>query len=58
MFRCRASLMAPTVYDDAGVHGALTCVREFPAFERVLERPVICAWYDRVAALRRRVEAA
>lgn len=44
-------------FADAGVHGALTCVREFPAFERVLERPVISAWYDRVTALRRRVEA-
>ena len=42
---------------DAGVHGALTCVREFPAFERVRARPRIMAWYERVDALRRRVDA-
>jgi microsomal prostaglandin-E synthase 2 len=45
-------------YADAGVHGALTCVREFPAFERVRARPRIMAWYDRVDALRRYVDAA
>lgn len=43
---------------DASVHGALTCVREFPAFERVRERPRIIAWYDRVDALRARIDAA
>ena len=43
---------------DAGVHGALTCVKEFPAFERVQARPRIMAWYDRVDALRRHVDAA
>ncbi|MFT7620895.1 MAG: microsomal prostaglandin-E synthase 2 [Myxococcota bacterium] len=42
---------------DAGVHGALTCVREFPAFERVQARPNIMAWYERVGALRRHVDA-
>lgn len=42
---------------DASVHGALTCVKEFPAFERVRERPKIIAWYDRVDALRERIDA-
>jgi len=37
---------------DAAAHGALTCIREFPAFARVTERPRLAAWYDRVAALR------
>ena len=40
-------------YADAGVHGALTCVKEFPAFERVRARPRIMAWYERVDALRK-----
>ncbi|MFT7582964.1 MAG: hypothetical protein ACI9MR_004650, partial [Myxococcota bacterium] len=38
-------------------HGALTCVREFPAFARVEARPVLLSWYDRVAARRERIEA-
>lgn len=37
---------------DAAVHGALTCMKEFPAFESVQSRPKLIAWYDRVAALR------
>ncbi len=45
-------------FADAGVHGALTCVREFPAFARVKARPTIHAWFERVDALRRRVDAA
>lgn len=45
-------------FADAGVHGALTCVREFPAFARVRARPRISAWYDRVEGLRRRVDVA
>ena len=44
-------------FADASVHGALTCVREFPAFERVRQRPLIIAWYDRVDALRARIDA-
>ena len=44
-------------FADASVHGALTCVREFPAFDRVRERPRIIAWYDRVDALRQRIDA-
>jgi len=37
---------------DASTHGALTCVKEFPAFKFIEERPTIKAWYDRVAKLR------
>ena len=37
---------------DAAAHGALTCVKEFPAFGYVEERPTIKAWYERVAELR------
>lgn len=37
---------------DAATHGALTCVKEFPAFKYVEERPVINAWYNRVAEQR------
>ena len=48
---------APT-FADASAHGALTCVRDFPAFARVQARPRIVAWYERVATLRRRVDAA
>jgi microsomal prostaglandin-E synthase 2 len=37
---------------DAAAHGALTCMREFPAFGRVTERPRLAAWYARVQAIR------
>ncbi|MEE9383257.1 MAG: glutathione S-transferase family protein [Nannocystaceae bacterium] len=45
-------------FADAGVHGALTCVRQFPAFEHVRARPKLEAWYERVDALRRTVHPA
>ena len=34
---------------DACVHGALSCVKEFPAFNTALERPLIRSWYERVS---------
>ncbi|MBR57028.1 MAG: hypothetical protein CMH54_03105 [Myxococcales bacterium] len=37
---------------DASTHGALSCVKEFPAFRFIEERPQIKAWYDRVSELR------
>ena len=37
---------------DVATHGALTCIREFPAFETLMQRPRLRAWYDRVEALR------
>ncbi|MEQ9503360.1 MAG: glutathione S-transferase family protein [Deltaproteobacteria bacterium] len=37
---------------DAAVHGAVTCMAEFPAFTNVQKRPKLLAWYQRVADLR------
>ncbi|MFT4569460.1 MAG: microsomal prostaglandin-E synthase 2 [Hyphomicrobiaceae bacterium] len=37
---------------DVAAHGALTCIADFPAFERIMKRPVIATWYKRVADLR------
>lgn len=33
---------------DVAAHGALTCIKEFPAFGRIEERPRLAAWYQRV----------
>lgn len=37
---------------DAAVHGALTCVQEFPVFASVRSREKLAAWYDRVESKR------
>jgi microsomal prostaglandin-E synthase 2 len=37
---------------DVATHGALTCIADFPAFERIMTRPRLAAWYERVSALR------
>ena len=37
---------------DVATHGALTCIKEFPAFDEMMRRPRLAAWYDRVAAVR------
>ena len=37
---------------DASTHGALTCIKEFPAFGFIQERPSLNAWYQRVAEAR------
>jgi microsomal prostaglandin-E synthase 2 len=42
---------APTL-GDVATHGALTCIKEFPAFEEMMRRPRLSNWYTRVAALR------
>ncbi len=42
---------APSLGDIAA-HGAFTCIKEFPAFRYVRERPQLSAWYDRVDQLR------
>ena len=42
---------APSVGDIA-THGCLTCIQDFPAFERILRRPKVAAWYDRVQDIR------
>lgn len=43
---------------DVAAHGALTCIKDFPAFAKVTERPVLGAWYDRVATIRAENRAA
>lgn len=37
---------------DVAIHGALSCVREFPIFEKVNSRPRLSSWFRRVQALR------
>ena len=37
---------------DAALHGAFTCVRDFPAFEQAMSRPSIREWYERVERYR------
>ena len=37
---------------DVAAQGALTCIAEFPAFAKIMQRPRLAAWYDRVAAVR------
>jgi len=37
---------------DIAVHGCLTCIRDFPAFARIMQRPKVKAWYDRVQSVR------
>lgn len=37
---------------DVAMHGAVTCVSEFPVSASIMARPRIKAWYDRVQALR------
>jgi glutathione S-transferase len=37
---------------DVAVHGALTCVKEFPVFETIMSRPKLATWYNRMADLR------
>ncbi|RMH43949.1 MAG: glutathione S-transferase family protein [Deltaproteobacteria bacterium] len=42
---------APSIGDIAA-HGCLTCIRDFPAFATIMQRPRIAAWYERVQAIR------
>ncbi|MEZ4359751.1 MAG: glutathione S-transferase N-terminal domain-containing protein [Kofleriaceae bacterium] len=42
---------------DVAAHGCLTCIAEFPAFETILARPRLAAWFRRVQALRDRNRA-
>jgi microsomal prostaglandin-E synthase 2 len=37
---------------DACVHGALTCVKDFPAFQQAMVRPTIRVWYEHIEGLR------
>lgn len=43
---------------DVAAHGALKCIADFPAFERIMKRPRIEAWYTRVSDLRAKNRAA
>lgn len=38
---------------DVAMHGALTCVQDFPIFTKLMQRPALKAWYDRVEAMRK-----
>jgi glutathione S-transferase len=37
---------------DVAMHGALSCVRDFPVFDEVMSRPAMRSWFDRVQAAR------
>ena len=37
---------------DIATHGCLTCIQDFPAFERIMKRPSVKAWFSRVQKLR------
>ena len=41
----------PTIA-DAGLHGAFSCVEEFPVFEEMMKRPRLKTWFERVQHLR------
>jgi microsomal prostaglandin-E synthase 2 len=43
---------------DVSMHGALTCVKEFPIFAEVMQSANVAAWYERMAGLRRAGAAA
>lgn len=38
---------------DVAAHGAFTCVKDFPIFEKLMKRPKVAAWYARIEKLRR-----
>jgi len=42
---------------DVAVHGCLTCIQDFPAFEQIMSRERVAAWFERVAKIRRRNRA-
>lgn len=37
---------------DAAMHGAVSCVRDFPVFAEIMKRPALAAWFDRLQAIR------
>lgn len=48
-----AFVTGPTLtLGDVAVHGALSCVRDFPIFAKILARPRLAAWFQRVQSLR------
>ena len=42
---------------DVAMHGALTCVREFPIFEEIMSNAKVAAWYKRIDGLRQKNRA-
>lgn len=42
---------------DVAVHGAMSCVKEFPVHTEMMRRPRILAWFQRVQALREKNRA-
>lgn len=37
---------------DVATHGCLSCIQDFPAFTKIMKRPRVSAWFDRVQTLR------
>ena len=37
---------------DVAMHGALSCVREFPIYHEIMRRPKVVSWFSRVQTLR------
>jgi len=37
---------------DVAMQGAISCIQEFPIFEKIMKRPKMRAWFERVQALR------
>jgi microsomal prostaglandin-E synthase 2 len=37
---------------DVAMHGAISCVREFPVHAEIMNRPRVASWFDRVQAMR------
>lgn len=37
---------------DVAMHGALTCIKPFPIFETVAQRPRLLAWFERVESMK------
>lgn len=37
---------------DVAMHGAVSCVRDFPIFAKIMVRPKMATWFDRLQALR------
>lgn len=43
---------------DVAMHGAMSCVTEFPIYSKMMQRPKVKAWFDRVQTLRTQNAAA
>lgn len=37
---------------DIATHGCLTCIQDFPAFKKIMKRPRIAEWYQRLDGMR------